>query len=423
MSWKIYFTPRNLDEALALLAEAPAETRLVAGATDLMLELERGLRQGVSRLIDLTRIPGLDQIRLDEEGWIRLGPLVTHNQVAGSKLIRERAFALARACWEVGAPQIRNRATVAGNLITASPANDSIPPLMALDARLRLLSPGGERTVDLQAFYTGVRKTVMRPDEILVEIAFPAPPAGARSAFLKFGLDNTTWDLVADIERIRVHLGIERWLVFGGSWGSTLALAYAQTHPGRVSALVLRGIFLCRPQEIQWFYQQGASRVFPDYWADFLAPIPEAERRDLLGAYHRVLTGSDEVARLAAAKAWSVWEGRTATLLPNPAVVEHFGGAHLALGLARIECHYFMHQAFLRPDQLLQEAGRLSGIPGVIVHGRYDLICPLENAWELHRAWPGSELQIVPDAGHSAAEPGTRAALVAATDRLARELG
>ncbi len=235
--------------------------------------------------------------------------------------------------------------------------------------------------------------------------------------------DNTTWDLVADIERIRVHLGIERWLVFGGSWGSTLALAYAQTHPGRVSALVLRGIFLCRPQEIQWFYQQGASRVFPDYWADFLAPIPEAERRDLLGAYHRVLTGSDEVARLAAAKAWSVWEGRTATLLPNPAVVEHFGGAHLALGLARIECHYFMHQAFLRPDQLLQEAGRLSGIPGVIVHGRYDLICPLENAWELHRAWPGSELQIVPDAGHSAAEPGTRAALVAATDRLARELG
>ncbi len=188
MSWKIYFTPRNLDEALALLAEAPAETRLVAGATDLMLELERGLRQGVSRLIDLTRIPGLDQIRLDEEGWIRLGPLVTHNQVAGSKLIRERAFALARACWEVGAPQIRNRATVAGNLITASPANDSIPPLMALDARLRLLSPGGERTVDLQAFYTGVRKTVMRPDEILVEIAFPAPPAGARSAFLKFGL-------------------------------------------------------------------------------------------------------------------------------------------------------------------------------------------------------------------------------------------
>lgn len=235
--------------------------------------------------------------------------------------------------------------------------------------------------------------------------------------------DNTTWDLVADIERIRVHLGIERWLVFGGSWGSTLALAYAQTHPGRVSALVLRGIFLCRPQEIQWFYQQGASRVFPDYWADFVAPIPEAERRDLLGAYHRVLTGGDEVARLAAAKAWSVWEGRTATLVPNPAVVEHFGGAHLALGLARIECHYFMHQAFLRPDQLLQEAGRLSGIPGVIVHGRYDLICPLENAWELHRAWPGSELQIVPDAGHSAAEPGTRAALVAATDRLARELG
>jgi xanthine dehydrogenase iron-sulfur cluster and FAD-binding subunit A len=188
MSWEIYFTPRNLDEALSLLAEAPAQTRLVAGATDLMLELERGLRQGVSRLIDITRIPGLDQIRLDEAGWIRLGPLVTHNQVAASKLIRERAFALARACWEVGAPQIRNRATVAGNLITASPANDSISPLMALDARLRLLSLEGERTVDLRSFYIGVRKTVMRPDEILVEIAFPAPPAGARSAFLKLGL-------------------------------------------------------------------------------------------------------------------------------------------------------------------------------------------------------------------------------------------
>ena len=188
MSWEIYFTPRSLDEALSLLAEAPAQTRLVAGATDLMLEFERGVRQGVTRLVDITRIPGLDQIHLDEQGWIRLGPLVTHNQVAGSKLIRERAFALARACWEVGAPQIRNRATVAGNLITASPANDSIPPLMALEASLRLLSPDGERTVDLRSFYRGVRKTVIQPNEILVEIAFPAPPVGARSAFVKLGL-------------------------------------------------------------------------------------------------------------------------------------------------------------------------------------------------------------------------------------------
>ena len=188
MSWKTYLTPCTLEEALSLLAEAPEESRLVAGATDLMLELERGLRPGISRLIDITRIAGLDRIHRDDQGWIRLGPLVTHNQVAGSRLIREHAFALARACWEVGAPQIRNRATVAGNLITASPANDSISPLMALGARVRLRSVDGERTIDLCDFYTGVRRTVMRPNEILVEIAFPTPPTGTRSAFLKLGL-------------------------------------------------------------------------------------------------------------------------------------------------------------------------------------------------------------------------------------------
>lgn len=188
MTWKTYYTPRSLEEALSRLAEAPGERRLVAGATDLMLEIERGLRRGVVALIDITRIPGLDEIRLDDQGWIRLGPLVTHNQVAGSELIRRRAFALARACWKVGAPQIRTRATVAGNLITASPANDTIPPLMALEARLRLASSAGERAVDLREFYTGVRKTVMRPDEMLVEIAFPAPPPEARSSFLKLGL-------------------------------------------------------------------------------------------------------------------------------------------------------------------------------------------------------------------------------------------
>jgi len=234
--------------------------------------------------------------------------------------------------------------------------------------------------------------------------------------------DNTTWHLVADIERIRERLGIERWLVFGGSWGSTLALAYAQTHPERVSALVLRGIFLCRDDEIRWFYQQGASRLFPDYWADFVAPVAPGDRHDLLGAYHRLLTGADDIARMAAAKAWSTWEGRTATLLPNPSVVGHFGDPHVALSLARIECHYFVHQAFLRPGQLLEDAGRLAGIPAVIVHGRYDAICPLENAWALHRAMPGSELVIVPDAGHAASEPGIRSALVEATDRFARLL-
>jgi len=234
--------------------------------------------------------------------------------------------------------------------------------------------------------------------------------------------DNTTWHLVADIERIREHLGIDRWLVFGGSWGSTLALAYAQRHPERVRALVVRGIFLCRDEEIRWFYQEGASRVFPDYWEDFLAPVPPAERHDLLYAYHRLLTGDHDIARMAAAKAWSTWEGRTATLLPNDAVVRHFGDPHVALSLARIECHYFVHQAFLRPGQLLEDAPRLAGIPGVIVHGRYDLICPFENAWALHRAWPGSELVVVPDAGHAASEPGIRSALVAATDRFATEL-
>ena len=231
--------------------------------------------------------------------------------------------------------------------------------------------------------------------------------------------NNTTWDLVADIEKIRETLGIERWVVFGGSWGSTLALAYAQTHPKRVRALILRGIFLCRPHEIAWFYQQGASRIFPDYWEDFVAPVEPAQRHDMLSAYHRLLTGTDELRRLAAARAWSVWEGRTATLLPDERVAAHFAQAHVALSMARIECHYFMHDAFLRANQLIDDAGRLSGIPGVIVHGRYDAICPLENAWELHHAWSGSELSIIADAGHSAAESGTRSRLVEATDLFA----
>lgn len=238
------------------------------------------------------------------------------------------------------------------------------------------------------------------------------------------GLDaNDTWRLVDDIERVREFLGIERWLVFGGSWGSTLALAYAETHPGRVSALVLRGIFLCRPREIQWFYQQGASRIFPDYWEEFIDPVPEGRRDDIVRAYHELLTGDDELLRLKAARAWSTWEGRTATLVPNADVVDHFADAYVALSLARIECHYFLNDAFLEPDQLLRDAHSLAGIPGVIVHGRYDAICPVENAWLLHRAWPGSELRIVPAAGHSAAEPGIRAALVEATDALAVRLG
>ena len=233
---------------------------------------------------------------------------------------------------------------------------------------------------------------------------------------------NTTQDLVADMEAIRVHLGVERWVLFGGSWGSTLSLVYAETYPERVLGLILRGIFLCRPWEIHWFYQEGANRVFPDHWQEFIAPIPEAERHDLLQAHYRRLTGNDEVARMASAKAWSLWEGRAATLLPNKHVVDFFGSPHTALSLARIEAHYFAHHTFLEPDQILRQAHRLKDIPGVIVHGRYDMVCPIQNAWDLHCAWPTAQLEIVPAAGHSASEPGTVHALVLATNGMAVRL-
>ncbi|OBS08261.1 prolyl aminopeptidase [Acidihalobacter prosperus] len=228
--------------------------------------------------------------------------------------------------------------------------------------------------------------------------------------------DNTTADLIADIERIREYLQIDRWVVFGGSWGATLGLAYAEAYPKRVLGAILRGVFLCRPEDIEWFYQRGASRLFPDYWADFVAPIPPAERDDLVAAYRRRLTGEDEVARMAAARAWSIWEGRTATLYPNTAVEDHFSDPYVALALARIENHYFVHRGFLEPDQLLARAGRLAGVPGVIVQGRYDAICPLDQAWLLQQAWPDAQLHIVADAGHSAAEPGIIDALVRATN-------
>jgi proline iminopeptidase len=231
--------------------------------------------------------------------------------------------------------------------------------------------------------------------------------------------ENTTWHLVADIERLREHLGVDRWIVFGGSWGSTLALAYAERHPERVRALVLRGIFLLRRFELEWFYQQGASLVFPDHWEDFLAPIPEVERGDLISAYHRRLTGPDPVVRLEAARAWARWEARTSFLRGNADYVASFDDDAHALEFARIEAHYFVHGGFFETeDQLLRDAHRLAGIPGVIVHGRYDLVCPLRNAWDLKRAWPGAELRIVPDAGHSAFEPGNAAALVEAMDAL-----
>lgn len=233
---------------------------------------------------------------------------------------------------------------------------------------------------------------------------------------------NTTMDLVADMERIRTELGIDKWVLFGGSWGSTLSLVYAETHPQRVLGLVLRGIFLCRPQEIHWFYQEGANRLFPDYWRDFVAPIPETERHDLLHAHHRRLTGSDEVARMRSAEAWSVWEGRSATLTPRKEVVDFFADPHVALSLARIEAHYFVNHIFLRPNQILHDAYKLRQIPGIIVHGRYDIVCPIENAWDLHRAWPEARLEIIPDAGHSASEPGIVNALIQATLEMHQRL-
>lgn len=229
---------------------------------------------------------------------------------------------------------------------------------------------------------------------------------------------NSTDTLVQDMETIRQFLGIDRWLLFGGSWGSTLSLVYAEAYPERVLGLVLRGIFLCRPRDIQWFYQEGASRVFPDYWQDFLAPIPEAERGDMVTAYYRRLTSANELEQIQAAKAWSIWEGRCATLHPNPKVVEHFGHPHVAIALARIECHYFMNNAFLEPDQIVRDAGRLANIPGVIVHGRYDMVCPLDNALALHRAWPEAELHIIRDAGHSASEPAIVDALLRGVEEV-----
>jgi proline iminopeptidase len=234
---------------------------------------------------------------------------------------------------------------------------------------------------------------------------------------------NTTQDLIADMEQIRTLLGVEDWLLFGGSWGSTLSLAYAETHPERVLGLILRGIFLCRPRDLRWFYQEGANYLFPELWEHYLAPIPETERGDLIQAFHTRLTGEDEIQRMAAAKAWSVWEGSTATLRPNPMVIDHFANPYVALALARIENHYFVHDAFLEPDQLLHDATRLADIPGVIVHGRYDVVCPVEQAVALHHAWPQATLQIIEDAGHSATEPGIVRALVQATQDFADRLG
>ena len=231
--------------------------------------------------------------------------------------------------------------------------------------------------------------------------------------------DNTTWHLVEDIEKIRAQFGVEQWLVFGGSWGSTLALAYAETHPERVTGLVLRGIFLCRPKEIRWFYEdsQGASAIFPDVWEQYVGLIPEAERSDMIGAYYRRLTSDDESVRHKAAQAWSIWEASALKLLPDQSLIEEFTQPEMAIALARIECHYFINNCFFETENyLIENVERIRHLPGVIVHGRYDIVCPFMNAWDLHRAWPEATLNVIPNAGHAATETGIADALIRATD-------
>ena len=232
-------------------------------------------------------------------------------------------------------------------------------------------------------------------------------------------INNTTQHLVADIEVIRQKLAIDQWIVFGGSWGATLSLVYAQAHPDKVKALVLRGVFLCREKEIAWFYQSGASKIYPDYWQDFIAPVPVSERTDVVNAYYKILTGKNDIARMSAAKAWSLWEGRTATLASRKDVISHFSRTHTAISIALIECHYFINNAFLEPDQILNNIDCIRHIPAYIVQGRYDMICPMETAWELHQAWPEANFTLVNDAGHAASEPGIVSALVGIMDELA----
>ncbi|MGI5492851.1 prolyl aminopeptidase [Microtetraspora malaysiensis] len=232
--------------------------------------------------------------------------------------------------------------------------------------------------------------------------------------------DNTTGNLVADMERLRELLGIDRWMVFGGSWGSALSLAYAQTHPDRVSELVLRGVFTLRPFELRWFYQEGASMVYPDLWESYVAPIPEDERGDLIAAFQRRLNDPDPAVRIPAARAWSVWEGSTITLRRDPSIVAKHADDDYAVAFARIECHYFVNGGFFPEGQLIRNVDRIRHIPCVIVQGRYDMCTPAVTAWDLHRAWPESELHIADDAGHAYTEPNILDRLIEATDRFAQ---
>jgi len=272
--------------------------------------------------------------------------------------------------------------------------------------------PGGGITADYRRYFD--------PDKWRV-VLFDQRGCGRSTPFAELR-ENTTWDLVSDIEKLRKHLGISRWAVFGGSWGSTLSLSYAISHPSACSELFLRGIFLLRKKEIDWFYQQGCSKLFPDLWESYIRPIPEDERDDLVAAFYRRLTSADRYVRQQAAKAWSVWEGSTSRLLFDPQSAAKFGADDFADAFARIECHYFMNRGFFPEDNfLLNNVHKISHIPSVIVHGRYDVICPAESAWDLHKAMPASELHIVADAGHALSEPGITSKMIEYTDRWASQ--
>jgi proline iminopeptidase len=271
--------------------------------------------------------------------------------------------------------------------------------------------PGGGASAEMRRFFDPRRYRI---------ILFDQRGCGRSTPFADVE-ENTTWDLVADMERLRVRLGIERWLVFGGSWGSTLALAYAAMHPERVAGLVLRGVFLLMEEEIRWFYQDGAGRLFPDAWERYVSPIPVHERGDLVAAFHRRLMSDDRGVRLAAARAWARWEGETISIAGPTALPARFHEDRFVEAFARIECHYFVNKGFFPTDGwLLAQAEKYRRIPTRIVHGRYDVCTPLSSAWALKRAWPEADLEVVPDAGHSSLEPGIVDALVRATDHFAQ---
>lgn len=269
--------------------------------------------------------------------------------------------------------------------------------------------PGGGSQPEYRSFFDPARYNIIQFDQ-----------RGCGASTPHAGLEfNTTGDLISDIEMLRNFFGFERWLVFGGSWGSTLALCYAIHHPDRVSSLILRGIFMCRRKELRWFYQRGASEIFPDVFEAYRDHIPETEQEDLMTAYYKRLTSEDPEVRLAAAKQWSAWEMATSRLLPDEDYVAKADDADFALAFARIESHYFVNNIFLEDDFIMKNVHKIEHIPGVIVQGRYDIVCPPVSAWELHKAWPLSQLEMIPDAGHSIVELGIAQALVKATDAYA----